>query len=351
MSDTLAAVLTREPDWSALPRTTPAPIRRLLRRCLEKDPPAAAGRYRRRAAGHRGSHSRAVGLRAEPHQARTCAAALGVVAQSLPWGHVAAAFGSRVCASGVGRHGAQRRRRTSRAATITTSGPSALTISGASTATWPSRPTARISSTSATRGRSSFVRALDALEPVAIVNGYSARCRSSRQMGCGPASWTAITTVKKVAITGGPPITVARISTAGAHEAPPGRRTTRSFSRRTAAATGPAAACRPGRDAGGGVLTRPDHVRGEADHVWPEILPGGRAVLFTITTQTGGRRDAAQVAVLDLRTRVTQKILVGGGSHAHYVSGAATSCTHGGRTSAPSPSISTGWRPVGRRCQ
>jgi serine/threonine protein kinase len=34
--DVFAAVLTREPDWSALPASTPAPIRLLLRRCLEK---------------------------------------------------------------------------------------------------------------------------------------------------------------------------------------------------------------------------------------------------------------------------------------------------------------------------
>ena len=37
-SDTIAAVLEREPDWSALPAGTRAAIRRLLRRCLEKDP-------------------------------------------------------------------------------------------------------------------------------------------------------------------------------------------------------------------------------------------------------------------------------------------------------------------------
>jgi eukaryotic-like serine/threonine-protein kinase len=37
VSDTLAAVLRGEPDWSALPLETPAPIRRLLRRCLVKD--------------------------------------------------------------------------------------------------------------------------------------------------------------------------------------------------------------------------------------------------------------------------------------------------------------------------
>ena len=66
------------------------------------------------------------------------------------------------------------------------------------------------------------------------------------------------------------------------------------------------------------VLTRPDRAQGEADHFWPEMLPGGRAVLFTITALTGGL-DAAQVAVLDLQTG-TRQILVRGGSHAHYVS-------------------------------
>jgi serine/threonine-protein kinase len=47
------------------------------------------------------------------------------------------------------------------------------------------------------------------------------------------------------------------------------------------------------------------------------MLPGGHAVLFTITALTGGL-EAAQVAVLDLRTG-TRKTLVRGGSHAHYV--------------------------------
>ena len=37
MSDTIAAILQREPDWSALPASLPPDIARLLRRCLEKD--------------------------------------------------------------------------------------------------------------------------------------------------------------------------------------------------------------------------------------------------------------------------------------------------------------------------
>jgi serine/threonine-protein kinase len=37
-SDILAAILKEEPDWSALPGNLPPALRRLLRRCLEKDP-------------------------------------------------------------------------------------------------------------------------------------------------------------------------------------------------------------------------------------------------------------------------------------------------------------------------
>ncbi|MGD8817372.1 MAG: protein kinase, partial [Acidobacteriota bacterium] len=38
MGDTLAAIIDCEVDWSALPATTPQPIRRLLQRCLQTDP-------------------------------------------------------------------------------------------------------------------------------------------------------------------------------------------------------------------------------------------------------------------------------------------------------------------------
>src|SRR5205809_934816 len=38
VSDTIAAIIERDPDWSALPAETPPAVRQLLRRCLEKDP-------------------------------------------------------------------------------------------------------------------------------------------------------------------------------------------------------------------------------------------------------------------------------------------------------------------------
>ena len=50
VTDTLVRVLEREPDWTALPPAIPEPVRRLLRRCLEKDPGRRSG-HRRRAGG------------------------------------------------------------------------------------------------------------------------------------------------------------------------------------------------------------------------------------------------------------------------------------------------------------
>jgi Tol biopolymer transport system component len=38
VTDIIAAVVTREPDWSKLPGDTPVALRRLLKRCLQKDP-------------------------------------------------------------------------------------------------------------------------------------------------------------------------------------------------------------------------------------------------------------------------------------------------------------------------
>ena len=37
-ADTISAILKQDPDWQALPEETPAAIRRLLQRCLQRDP-------------------------------------------------------------------------------------------------------------------------------------------------------------------------------------------------------------------------------------------------------------------------------------------------------------------------
>ena len=64
------------------------------------------------------------------------------------------------------------------------------------------------------------------------------------------------------------------------------------------------------------MLTRPDRAREETFHSFPEGLPGGQAVLYTVMPTTGGP-DAASLAVLDLRSGRTT-ILLRGGSRAQY---------------------------------
>ena len=65
------------------------------------------------------------------------------------------------------------------------------------------------------------------------------------------------------------------------------------------------------------VLTTPDAAQGEGDHLFPSVLPNGRAVLFTLTSSSGGI-ETAQIAVRDLTTGQTTT-LIRGGSQAEYV--------------------------------
>ena len=66
------------------------------------------------------------------------------------------------------------------------------------------------------------------------------------------------------------------------------------------------------------VLTTPE---APARHYWPEFLPDGQAVLFTIsagvTATISG--ETSQIAVLDLDT-IEQRVLIEGGTHPRYVS-------------------------------
>jgi serine/threonine-protein kinase len=119
--------------------------------------------------------------------------------------------------------------------------------------------------------------------------------------------------IKKVSITGGPPITLCRI-TGAPRGASWGADDTIVF-----ATNDPATGLLSVPSTGGEpkVLTKPDTARGEGDHLFPFVLPGGRAVLFAIHVQ-GQPVESAQVAVLDIRTG-QKKILIRGGTHPEYV--------------------------------
>jgi serine/threonine protein kinase len=72
--------------------------------------------------------------------------------------------------------------------------------------------------------------------------------------------------------------------------------------------------------AAGGVpvpVTELDRTHGEASHRWPQILPGGKAVLFMAHTATGGF-DGANIEVMTLADR-RRKTLVRGGLYPRYL--------------------------------
>jgi len=58
----------------------------------------------------------------------------------------------------------------------------------------------------------------------------------------------------------------------------------------------------------------------ETAHTWPEALPGGRKILFTTEPKDGGSIQP-QIAVFDRAVGGTPKVLVDGGMHAHYTVG------------------------------
>ena len=195
---------------------------------------------------------------------------------------------------------------------ISASGPAALTIGGGDRDLTITPDGSRVIYVG-NQSTQLFVRALDALEPLAVFTG------APRGLFVSPdGQWIGLvdnaTTLKKVAVTGGPAVTLATLDGSGPRGATWGPDDTIIF------ATNSGTTGLQRIDVASGqttVLTRPDREKGEADHVWPELLPGGRAVLFTIAAVTGGH-DAAQVAILDLQSG-TRTILVRGGSHAHYL--------------------------------
>jgi serine/threonine-protein kinase len=161
-----------------------------------------------------------------------------------------------------------------------------------------------------------LVHALDQLEPSPLAGlGRQPRAPFASPDG----KWIGFVepvpvTLKKVAITGGPALTICGLDSAS-RGATWGDDDSIVF-----ATAAPSTGLQRVSSSGGepAVLTKPNRERGEQDHLWPVFLPGSHAVLFTITSTSGGI-DASQVAVLDLSTGV-QKILFRGGSQAQYVS-------------------------------
>ena len=67
-------------------------------------------------------------------------------------------------------------------------------------------------------------------------------------------------------------------------------------------------------------LTEPNWAAGENSHFWPQLLPDGKHILFTIGTEQITSFDDAQIAVLSLETG-KWKVVLEGGACARYIAG------------------------------
>jgi serine/threonine-protein kinase len=304
ISDTLANVLKGEADWNAIPSSVPESIRTLVRKCLERDRRARIADI-----------SVASFILDDPGVlTRTVIPGSPGPAPRSPWRDRAAVGTAALILGGV-LTGAS-------VWYATRPGPAAvsrLAISTSGAAAFASADTDRELAISPDGRRVAyvggngtiFVRALDRLEPTALAGlGFP------RGLFFSPdGQWIGFfdsAVLKKVPTSGGSAVTLCRISGVprGAMWGQDDTIVFASNDRASGLLRVPAAGGDPT------VLSTPNQQNGEGDHLWPEYLPGGSAVLFTIVPATSSLENA-RIAIFDLRTK-TQKVLLDRGTDAHY---------------------------------
>jgi serine/threonine-protein kinase len=311
VTEILAAVLEREPDWTAMPQSTPRPLQSLVKKCLRKDPNS-----RLRDIGdarielqdllsaptdHDVTHKPAMITR------RTAIGALS--------GALVGAAGTGVFA--ISRYRGSVPRNLTRFA-ITAPEP------GVFLSTFNRR--VGISPDGARIAFNTFASGLDLLFLRSLAELESQRVKDVLSGGAAFFSpdgrWLGFLTtniadlaVKKLALSGGAPVTVCphNIGPAGAawsdddiiywvDENPGGLMSI------------PAAGGQPKE------IASIDFARGERSHKFPCALPGGRAVLATVTTADSATFDEARIVAFSPRSG-QRKVLLEGGTHPRYSSG------------------------------
>ena len=315
MTDTIAAVVRAEPDWSALPPDVPEQIRLLLKRCLEKD--------RRKRVSDIGVARFLMTETIAPSTAPVTAPQTEPPAVPAHRRHVvagtsiglAAGIALTALAGWIVTRLAARPSEPVRFAIVPPPAqPLALQGADRDIAISPDgrHIVYRAGGTGAGGNAQLMVRTMDQLDARPLAGITNARGPFISPDGHWVGFFSA-PELKKVSIAGGPPITLARY-TGTPRGASWGSDDTIVFATND---TGTGLLSVPG---GGGepkVLTKPDPTHGELDHLFPFVLPGARAVLFAITVP-GQPIENAQIAVLDLKTG-QRKILVRGGGQAEYV--------------------------------
>ena len=311
-SETLAAVIMKDPDLGALPAGTPPPIRHLLRRCLEKDP-----KRRLQAIGE----ARLVieDYLADP-KAASAGAALPVQGtapatwrRALPWalaGLLALALGALLWRSGRSEPSASHA--VSRFAVALPDNEVLALATSPAVAISPDGTklvyAARLGGVVRL-----FLRPIDSLQAAPIPGTENA----SAPFFSPDGNWVAFFAdgkLKKVPLNGGPVVTLADVAD---HRGG-------SWAGDTIVYTPNALGGVFRISASGGPpqpLTQLDESRHERTHRFPHFMPDGRAVLFTVGTQESpDYYDNARIDAVRLDTGERRTVLEGA-STAVYLPG------------------------------
>jgi Tol biopolymer transport system component len=313
-TDTLVMILEREPDWALLPANTPMPVKRLLRRCLEKDT-----RRRLRDAGD---------ARLELEDAVTPAGSLGDSAAPSASRSALLRMAALVAVGALG--GAAlvavmlSRNRPDVAAEI----HFAVTLAAdeqLGATDFPAlaiSPDGRLLAYVAARGGTTqlMLRRLDAIESIAMpgtANAFSPFFSPDSQW----IAFFADGSLKKLPVGGGPGVTICPADAGfGGSWAPDN---TIVF----AATTGSALSRVPSSGGTAVRATTLDADRGEFSHRWPAVLPDGKAVLFTAGTV--GEWDEAEIVAQSVESG-QRTVVIKGGTHPHYLATGHLLYSHAG---------------------
>ena len=283
MSDVLAGVLERQPDWRTLPTDTPAHLRRLLQRCLEKDL-----RKRLRDIGDARTELEEATISPPAPSAPIAAADTSSRRAFRPW--IAGTAAVAALAVIVAWVSGSLSRTAPAAASVRVS---AVFVESPRSGPYGLRHLA-ISDDGAQIAYSSrnrlWIRRLDQRDPIAIGPGGSGPFFSPDGAWVGYVDETRLA---KVPVGGGSPVTIAETTSrpAGAAWRADGT---------IVFATNEGLFEVAEQGGAPRLLAKPDRTRGERLYAWPDALPGSDAVLFTILTDN--RADGAQLAALDLKT-------------------------------------------------
>ena len=311
VSDTIAAILEREPDWRALPAATPAAIHALLKRCLERD----LKRRLRDMGDVRFELDEALNERAPAGQA---AREDDDTERRKRWAWMAGAFLGVLVIGAVAGAVIATRVRTPATASIQAPGHFVVPLSSSERLTGLDFPAVAISSDGsllayvASRGGGPmelFLRPTNAVDARAI-----AGTRNATTPFFSPDNrWIAFFAdgqLKKVSTSGGAPITLcdAPVGLGGSW----GADDTIVFSATTGSGLSQVSA-NGGRPQS---MTRLDAKKEEFSHRWPEWLPDGKTIVYTVGT--AGSWDDAQIVAQSVASG-ERWVLVQGGTNPHYL--------------------------------